>query len=227
MATIDLLAAAELFIGLPDEALARARAMARVEHLPQDTLIFGQGASAERAYAVAEGSVRITQSGSDGAQAVIRFIPAGGMFGTVPLFTDHLCPANAIAAEASTILSWSEPELFTLIDAHPRISMNVIRVIGARLADLQDRVRELATQRAEQRLARALLRLTSRTGSSMEGGVVAFPLRRKDLAEFAGTTLHTASRTLAAWEKAGVLSGHRARIVIHDVPALRRLTNSD
>jgi CRP-like cAMP-binding protein len=114
-----------------------------------------------------------------------------------------------------------------LIEAYPRISMNVIRVIGARLADLQDRVRELATQRAEQRLARALLRLTSCTGAPVKDDVVAFPLRRKDLAEFAGTTLYTASRMLAAWEKAGVLSGQRARIVIHDVPALRRLANSD
>jgi len=226
MTAINPLAATELFIGLPDKALARVRATARVEHLPQDTLIFEQGASAQRAYAVAEGSVRITQSGSDGAQAVIRFIASGGMFGTVPLFTDHLYPADAIAAEASTVLSWSERELFTLIEAYPLISINVIRVIGARLAELQHRVRELATQRAEQRLARALLRLLGRRDASLEGDVVAFPLRRKDLAEFAGTTLHTASRTLAAWEKAGVLSGRRAQIIIHDVPALRRLTES-
>jgi len=212
----------ELFRGLPQKALAQAHAAARIERLSRDTLIVEQGTWADRAYAVAQGSVRITQAGSDGGQAVIRFIAPGEMFGTAPLFTDHLLPADATAAEASIVLSWSEADLLTLIDAYPRISTNVIRVIGARLLELQNRVRELATQRAEQRLAHSLLRLI-RSGAMVDGeaDMIAFPLRRKDLAEFSGTTLHTASRTLARWAKAGILTSTRQRISILDLPALR------
>ncbi|KAK0359824.1 hypothetical protein LTR94_029746, partial [Friedmanniomyces endolithicus] len=123
--------------------------------------------------AVAKGSVRIIQTGSDGGQAIIRFIGSGEMFGTVPLFTDHLLPADAITAEASVVLSWSEADIVVLIGIYPQVSLNVIRVIGTRLIELQDRVRELATQRADQRLARALLRLIRNDG----GDEVAFPLR--------------------------------------------------
>jgi len=50
------------------------------------------------------------------------------------------------------------------------------------------------------------------------------PLRRKDLAEVSGTTLHTASRTLAAWQKAGLLVSHEQRLVIHDLPAIGRIS---
>jgi len=214
-----MLGATELLRDLPDEALVRAHACARVERLPGHHRIFEQGDRCERAYAVAKGSVSIVQAGSDGGQAIIRFIAPGEMFGTVPLFTDHMLPADAITAEPSVVLSWSEADINALIDAYPRMSMNIIRVIGTRLVELQDRVRELATQRADQRLARALLRLSRHDGN----GELAFPLRRKDLAEFSGTTLYTASRMLTAWARAGVLTSIGRRILIHDRAALHFL----
>jgi CRP-like cAMP-binding protein len=214
-----MIGAVELFRDLPHEALLHAHAHARIERLPQHTRILEQGARAERAYAVAKGSVRVVQTGSDGGQAIIRFIASGEMFGTVPLFTDHLLPADATTAEASVVLSWSEADLRALIAAYPQVAINVIRVIGTRLVELQDRVRELATQRADQRLARALLRLAPHDGD----GELAFPLRRKDLAEFSGTTLHTASRMLTAWARAGLLTSVARRIVIHDRAALQSL----
>lgn len=126
---------------------------------------------------------------------------------------------SAGTAEASVVLSWSEADIVVLIGIYPQVSLNVIRVIGTRLIELQDRVRELATQRADQRLARALLRLIRNDG----GDEVAFPLRRKDLAEFSGTTLHTASRMLSAWARAGLLTSIGRRILIHDRTALDSL----
>lgn len=216
----------DLFHDLPDDTLAQAGATARVERLTRNSVIFEQGGRAERAYAVARGSVRIVQAGRDGDQAIIRFIAPGEMFGTVPLFTDHLLPADAIATEATIVLSWSEVDLLALIDAHPRLSINVIRIIGSRLLEVQDRVRELATQNAAQRLARALLRLCRTNQQDVEASCrIPFPLRRKDLAEFSGTTLYTASRTLAAWAKAGFLTTTGQYLLIHDCAALRALAD--
>lgn len=57
----------------------------------------------------------------------------------------------------------------------------------------------------------------------MRGTTIEIPLRRKDLAEFAGTTLHTASRTVSAWEKAGLLVTNDQRLVVHDLSAIRHL----
>ena len=66
-----------------------AAACARVRRLPKDMCIFNQGDDSVRAHAIIEGGVRIAQSGSDGAQVVIRFIGPAEMFGTVALFTDY------------------------------------------------------------------------------------------------------------------------------------------
>lgn len=215
-----------LFAGVSPDGLEAVRAATRMDHVDKKDLIFEQGGEVTRAHALAEGSIRIVQTGGDGRQAIIRFIAPGELFGTVPLFTDHIFPADAIAAEPSLVLSWSEADLFALIDQYPRIAINVIRIIGARLAEVQDRVRELATQRAEQRIAHTLLRLASQAGHNADGVMaIDIPLRRKDLAEISGTTLHTASRTLAAWQKAGLLMSHEQRLTIHDLPMIDRIAN--
>jgi CRP/FNR family transcriptional regulator, nitrogen oxide reductase regulator len=218
------LAAMELFRGLPPSALESAAACARVRRLPKDMRIFNQDDDSVRAHAIIEGSVRIAQSGSDGAQVVIRFIGPAEMFGTVALFTDGRYPADAITLAETLEASWSEAELLGLISCHPQIGINVIRIIGKRLQELQDRVRELATQRAERRVAHAILRLARQAGhSTVDGTAIEFPLRRKDLADIAGTTLHTASRILTGWEKAGLLTSRNQHLTIRNPPEILRI----
>lgn len=214
----------ELFRSLSDAAFGDVRAAMRVERVAKDTVVFEQGQSVDRAYALAVGSIQIVQTGSDGGQTIVRFIGPGEMFGTVPLFTDHRFPADAITVENSTVLSWREQDLLRLIGLYPTIAINVIRVLGERMGQLQARVREVTTQRAEQRIAHAILRLAEQAGrGGSRGTTIEIPLRRKDLAEFAGTTLHTASRTVSAWEKAGLLASDGRRLVVHDLAAIRKL----
>lgn len=205
----------ELFQGLPAPSLATVAAAAQVRRLPKDQRIFSQGDDDARAHAVIEGAVRIGQFGSDGAQVIIRFIGPGEMFGTVALFTDHRYPADAVTLAETLEASWSEAELLDLMTSYPPIAINIIRIIGKRLQEAQERVREIATQRAERRVAHAVLRLARQAGhSTIDGTAIAFPLRRKDVADVAGVTLHTASRILTAWEKTGLLVSHNQHLTI-------------
>lgn len=221
---MESIAALDLFRALPAHALEEVCCRMRVQRVAKDDVIFAQGGPAARAWAISTGCVRIVQTGSNGRQAILRFIGPGQMFGTVPLFTDHRLPADAIAAEASSVLSWSEADLLRLIDRHPRIAVNLIAVLGTRLGQLQERVRELTTLRAEQRLALAVLRLAAQAGrETASGRTIGLPLRRRDLAEFSGTTLYTASRALAAWQKAGLLASRRGQLTICDARGLRRI----
>jgi len=211
----EVLASMELFHDLSPAALEEVMAAARLRRLAKQTRIFDQGDPAERAYALIDGSVRISQAGSDGAEVVIRFIGPGEMFGAVALFTNRQYPADATTLSNSLKISWSETDLLALLRRHPQIALNVIRIIGKRLKEAQERIRELATQRVEQRVAHAVLRLAQQAGhGTVDGTTIEFPLRRKDVADISGTTLHTASRILTAWEKAGLLVSNNQRLTI-------------
>ncbi|HVT28522.1 MAG TPA: Crp/Fnr family transcriptional regulator [Lacipirellulaceae bacterium] len=205
----------ELFAGLSSTDLEQVLTTARVRHVVKETRIFNQGDAADRAYVLIRGSVRISQSGNEGDQVIIRFIAPGETFGTLALFTDRLYPADADALAEAVIASWSEDVLLDLMIRHPQIAINVIRITGKRLKEVQERVRELSTQRAEQRVASAVLRLAHQAGHrTVDGTAIQFPLRRKDVADISGTTLHTASRILTAWEKAGLLTSENQRLTI-------------
>src|SRR3546814_6583805 len=104
----------------------------------------------------------------------------GEIFGSVAIFTDHLYPADGIAMVGSTEASWTRADWLGLIERYPRIALNLIAIVGRRLAELQDRVREMATQRAERRIANTLLRLARQAGRATGAGTeIGFPLRRK------------------------------------------------
>ena len=218
----------DLFRGISPEALRASAEVARQDHPEKNAVIFRQGDEARRAYALGGGSVRIEQTGSDGGRTIVRFIAPGEMFGSVPIFTDRSFPADAIAAEPSLVLSWSEADLMILIERHPQIAINIVRVLGTRLAEAQDRVRELSTQRAEQRIAHTIVRLAVQAGHEVRGNVtIDIPLRRKDLAEMSGTTLHTASRIVSAWEKADLLSSNDHRMVVRNLSAISGIAEGE
>lgn len=220
-ALAEKLAETDLFTGVSPLGLAEAMANARIRHLDKNTTIFVQGTAAERCHVLLEGRVRILQTDHHGSQVVMRFIGPGEMFGTVGMFTDHLYPAHAVAVTDCMEISWTEAALLDLIGRQPRIALNLIKIIGSRLRDIQNRLRENATQRVEQRIANTLLRLA--THSAESGTTIEFPISRKDIAEICATTLHTVSRTLALWEKAGWIVTQRRRLTICDIAKIRSL----
>ena len=89
------------------------------------------------------------------------------------------------------------------------------RTLGARLGEVQTRVTELATQAVERRVASALLRMANQSGRKTERGIeIAFPVTRADIAEMTGTTLHTVSRLLSAWEREGIVQSSRRHVTV-------------
>src|SRR5574337_907026 len=221
------LASADLFAGAPVALLETPAAAARPRRVPRGTRIFNPGDEGARAHLVVEGAVRISQTGGDGAQVVVWFICPGEMFGAVALFTDRRYPADATAIGETVEASWGEAELIDLMTRHPRIALNAIRIIGQRLQEMQNRTRELATQPAERRIARALMRLVQQSGQDAAAGTaIPFPLRRKDVADIAGTSLHTASRILTGWEKAGLLVSRHRRLTLRNLAELLRIAEN-
>lgn len=201
--------------GLSDTAVAQLASLAIVRRVAAGTRIFNQGDPDARAHVVLSGAVRITQSGPDGGHVLLRFIPAGEMFGAVAIFHNRRYPGDATASLHTVEASWSEGDLLQVMQAWPQLSINMIKIVGERLQEAQDRVRELSTQRAEQRIANALLRLARQAGVRTHEGIsISTPLRRRDVAELSGTTLYTASRIITGWEKDGALETTRLQVLL-------------
>ncbi len=158
----DLLTALEqtpLFHRLDRAALAAVLAVARRQRAPAGRLFFREGEPARWLYVLEHGRVKLTQTGLDGHRVIVRLIGPGDLFGGIAALAETVYPVSAEAVEDRQALAWSGPTVERLFLAHPQTAVNVLRHLAQRVLELQDRLRELSTERVEQRLARALVRL--------------------------------------------------------------------
>jgi CRP-like cAMP-binding protein len=112
-------------------------------------------------------------------------------------------------------MTWSRARIADLAARYPDLAFNAMRIMSGRTVELQERLQEIQSERVEGRVAHALARLALQAGRrTAEGVEIDFPLSRQDLADMTGTTLHTVSRTLSAWEARGIVAGRRRKVVI-------------
>lgn len=219
-----ILCRTELFAKLDAPALDNVLRYGRSRRIPRGRVIFHRGDTATACHLLLSGRVRIAQS-NDGSDVVIRYVGPGQIFGALALFHGGRYPADATAVVDCVEIQWSSAAITELMQRYPRIALNALAIVGHRLDELQDRIRELTTETVDRRIAHTLVRLAQQAGSRVERGIeIGFPLSRKDLAAMTGTAHTTVSRLLSDWQTQGIVASERKRIVIRDLRKLEAIS---
>lgn len=218
---LDLLNHAPLFSGA--ELVERKAALRAASpcNLQKGEFFFHQEETAVAFYIVVEGRVRLSQVTPEGHQVIIRFLGPGEGMGIIVVLSNTVYPLSAEVTADCTALRWDYEATIRLMETFPGLAINGLRLVAGRFHELQNRYRELATQRVERRVAHTLLRLARQTGKRNEEGILLdLPLSRQDLGEMTGTTLYTVSRILSKWEGEGLIRTKREQVTIvnpHDL----------
>lgn len=188
----------------------------RIRHREKGGCFFLEGEPAMTFYILLSGEVKLTQTTADGQQVIIHYIRPGDGFGIIVVLSETEYPVTAVAVEDCIAMSWNRDGVKALMRACPQLAINAVALIAARFVGLQERLRELATERVEQRIAHTVLRLARQFGKRVAAGVlIDMPLSHQDIAEMSGTTIYTVSRTLRHWERAGVVENSRQQLLIY------------
>jgi CRP-like cAMP-binding protein len=215
-----------VFAGLSAEALDDILRYAHARHYAKGVAVFSQNETAHSFFLLLHGRLRVTQVTPHGEQIVVRFVSPGDLFGVAMALGRNNYPGTATAIVDSLALLWPSTAWPEMIGRHPALASNAMRVIGGRLQEAHQRLREISTEDVERRVAHAVLKLADEAGRTSPGGTtIDFPLSRQDIAEMTATTLHTVSRIVSAWEAAGVIEGGRQRIAIRDRARLQIIAN--
>jgi CRP-like cAMP-binding protein len=212
---IRYLAGNELFKELQPTELASVAQAGRRRRAKANSYLFRQGDPSSAIYILVEGQVKLSQVTPEGHQVLLRVAGPGDLLGAVAVLEDSRYPATAQAADDCRLLSWDGAAMLALMQRFPQVAINALRIVSGRVREFQDRYRELATERVERRLARALLRLAGQAGRKTPDGVlIDLALTRQDLAEMTGATRFTISRMLTEWESRGIIEASRVRVLI-------------
>ncbi|OQM75923.1 Crp/Fnr family transcriptional regulator [Manganibacter manganicus] len=211
----SLIAGLPPFQGLAPDDMDRILGLARSLRVPKDQPIFEQEVQAHSFFLLLDGHVRVVKSTPGGQDVIVRYISAGELIGIAHALGLTAYPATAIAAVDCVVLAWAGSLWAEFAAKYPAFGSNTFRTVGNRLQDAHARVVEMATEQVEQRVANALLKLVRQTGKRTdEGLLIDFPISRQDIAEMTGTTLHTVSRLLVAWEEKGLVKSGRQKVTV-------------
>ncbi len=177
--------------------------------------VFTEGMPVERFFLLLDGHIRVQRSTAQGDQIILLHIAPGQLFGIGVALGHKAYPATALAADDCVVLAWPNRLWPEFIARYDGFATQTYSVVGDRLNDMHAVIVEMATKQVEQRIAAALLRLITQMGRKVTNGIeIDFPITRQNISDMTGSTLHTVSRLLSAWEKDGIVASERKKITV-------------
>jgi len=205
-----------IFSTLESKEIEELSHLCAKRHLKAGEFFFWDGDRAEWFFLLAEGKVKVVKNSTQGKEFIVAFFEPGEMFGEVAVFENRSYPASVQAVQDSVALGIKRDDFLGFLSKRPEVALRIINVLSGRLRMAAGRMGDLAGERVEQRLARTLLMLSSKLGSSL-------PFTRQDIADMSGTTIETAIRVLSGLNTRKITRSVRGKIVILDDLKLRLL----
>lgn len=216
-AKIGALKKATIFTALDNSELSLLAGISTGKNLGQGDHAFWEGDAAPGFYVVAAGQVKVSKASPSGREFVVAFFGPGDVFGEVAAFEGKPYPASAQATGPAALL-WINTDDFSLfLSRHPGVALKIINMLGGRLREAMSRLRDLAGERVEQRIAGILTMLSAKFGPAL-------PFTRQEIADMAGTTIETTIRVISRLKDGGMLSTGRGRLAVTDGKRLRQIS---
>jgi CRP-like cAMP-binding protein len=188
--------------------------------------IYLEGDPVRQVFLLTSGCVKIMQFGQKGTEVILRLNGPGEVVGTVGLCTQGRHWSMAQALRTSTAVAWDAAVFEGLSQRYPTLRRNIARILCQRLEELEERFREVSTEKVAARLSRQLVRLLNQVGRPVDGSVE-ISLSREELAQLTGTTLFTVSRLLSDWDEQGIVQTRRETVAVHNTQALVELSERE
>ena len=216
-----------VFKDATDEDLAQFAEKGILRSVEEGEFFFFQGDPAIHFYILVSGRAKLLQTNQAGQQVNLRTLNEWQMFGALGAVRDNaLYPATAQALEPSTALAIESSFLREMMQTRPHLNVNLMQLMTGYIMEMQERYRELATERVERRIALTILRLAGQIGRRINAKemMVELSISRQDVAEASGTTIFTVSRVLADWERRGLVEAGRERVLIRNPHGLVQIS---
>jgi CRP/FNR family transcriptional regulator, nitrogen oxide reductase regulator len=206
---------AAIFEGLPPEVLKLVLSRASPRALPKGAFLFHQGEPANKMFLLDAGRVRLFEVGADNRELLVRFVRPGEVTGDRAAIVGADYRASALSDTPVRTYAWTTGAIVALLEEVPRLGKNLLAITTGYLHHSRERYRLLATASAERRIRWAVQELARNSGNP-QGNTTVITSRslQRDIADLAVTTIYTVSRVLGGYERRGILTTTRGRIIL-------------
>jgi CRP/FNR family transcriptional regulator, cyclic AMP receptor protein len=201
----------DLFSALPEAELRKVSESLMERSYPAGSaIVHADDPAGGHFFIVAEGEVAVVLETAEGKETVLAALQPGDFFGEMSLLDESPRAATARAVRATRLVLLRREEFRRHLRECPQMAFALLVEMNRRLRQSNRKVVGLSYRSMHARVAGAILGLMEEKGVRQreEGGVRVLIRNRPTqqfLAEMAGTTRESVSRTLSAWGRKGWL----------------------
>jgi len=214
-----------VFDGLSVDDCAETVSWAQDKLFWPKEMICGQNNDERIISLLVRGRVKTVRLSPFGDQVILRIEQPGDLVGELVPPSEAHSRLKVQALELCQLLAWEVRTFDALCERFPTLGQNSLQILDERLRLIEERFLELATENAESRLARTLIRLLDHNRSpAVEFMNVSFSNR--ELAQMSGMSEFTVNRLLSSWQEYKIIQRQRKRVCVLSLAGLMGLADT-
>ncbi|RMD84829.1 MAG: Crp/Fnr family transcriptional regulator, partial [Candidatus Dadabacteria bacterium] len=214
-----------LFAALREQDLKTLASEAKIRILKGGEVLYFEGEEGIDCFLVLDGLLLMVKSSDCGKELIVDFVSPGDILGLTMVYPSAQSGVTVRAQKLSRIICIPSPLLNPFLESNPQLYRELLLALSERLRRSHNFSRSLAHDRAQVRVASALVALANRMVDCNNGEFPVVSLSRQELADLTGITVETAIRVTKAMERDGLLDLKRPyHIGLKSIEALRKIS---
>ena len=179
-------------------------------------VIYDQHQPSTNIYLVIDGKVKVWRM-TDGSRPVVMGIyHQEEFFGESAFLNLPTRDEQAVALEKTKLMTWSIREIEDIVTRHPRLSVALLQMLARRSIEFACRIESFSVDSVAERLVRALIHFSERSGQNTEdGSVQMMPFTHELLSQYVGTSREIVTHYMNRFRRLGYLRYSRKAIYLH------------
>lgn len=209
-----------------EERAAIARQCRWRKYAPQEQIIDRQSQNRD-VYLIVRGSVRVVIYSLSGKELTLDDLGAGFYFGELAAIDGHPRSASVMALVETQVAVLPADVFLRVVTSHEGMMLMLLKRLASMVRTSTDRIIDLSTLGANNRVHAELLRQARAAGVNDDGSAVLSPIPvHGDIASRVSTTRETVARVLNDLARQGLVRRDRDALVVLDVEHLDEIVES-
>ena len=223
MSKVEHLRKVPIFSDLSDSDLEKISSKMISRIYEKGKMILLEESEGETFFIILSGVVKVTRLSDDGREVILAILGESDFFGEMSLLDGEGRSANIVANEKSEVVTLSRRDFLDCLQKYPKIAIALLEELAVRLRKSDQHIESLSLSDSEQRIGITLIRLAEELGTIKQGDVNVKNLPfQQDLANMAGTSRETVSRTLKLLESKNLLKRDGRNLKIYKFDSFRQ-----
>ena len=217
MSSTEFLSYVPIFSDLPQETLAIIEKIGSAKVYRKGDVVLMEEEAGTALFVIVKGKVKVARASNDGREVILTILSDSDFFGEMAILDGLTRSATVTAIEESELFLIQRNDFLNLLREFPEISISLLQELTKRLRAADAKIKALSLKDSEGKVATVILQLADDVGKIKHGKVEIekLPLQ-KDLANMAGTSRETISRTLHSFAKKGLIELDGSKLSIMD-----------